>query len=62
MVIDTQLQYNITLGLNEQQLNSLLDEIEGVFAHYLKEDQLQRILNLIEFKNMLTLSVNNATS
>ena len=62
MVIDTQLQYNIALGLDEQQLNNLLDELEGVFAHYSKYEKLTHIANLIEFKNLLTLSVNNATS
>lgn len=51
--------FNVNMTLSEEELNQLLDEIEIVFLQAVKKGTLSQIPRLIEFKNLLTLSVNN---
>lgn len=51
--------YNINIALSEDELNQILDEMELIFLRYAKEGKLNEIQRLTEFKNLLTMSVNN---
>ncbi|MGG2085364.1 hypothetical protein [Lysinibacillus pakistanensis] len=54
----TTAEFNVNLSISQGELNQFLDELESVFSHYVKED-IGSISKIIEFKNLLTLSVNN---
>ncbi|MFA1740434.1 hypothetical protein [Lysinibacillus fusiformis] len=51
-------EFNVNLSISQGELNQFLDELESVFSHYVKED-IASITKIIEFKNLLTLSINN---
>lgn len=53
-------QFAVTTVFSQEEYEGLTDELEAVFARYAKEGDVHRIPNIIEFKNMLTLAVNNA--
>lgn len=51
--------YNLNISLSEDELNQILDEIEVIFVRYAREGKLEEIQRLTEFKNLLTMSINN---
>ena len=55
----TNVEYNVNASFSEVEMNKLLDELEAVFARSVKEGTVDQIQALTEFKNLLTLSINN---
>jgi hypothetical protein len=51
--------YNVSLAMSEEEINQFLNELESVFTRYLAIGNTGEIARIIEFKNLLTLSINN---
>lgn len=57
--VTSKTEYDVNLFLSESEMNQLLDELEGAFSSAAKEGRAEYIPMIIEFKNLLTLSINN---
>lgn len=53
--------FDVNLTMSDKEVNQLTDELEAVFALAAKEGKIEDFSKVIEFKNLLTLSVNNST-
>ena len=60
MDIKANINYDVHVRMSEEQRRQFTQEIQNIFIRYVKENRMEEIQHLTEFKNLLTLEANNA--
>lgn len=60
MDIHAETHLELSIGLSRAEANKLIDELEQIFIAHAATDKIDAIVKTTEFKNLLTLAINNA--